>query len=126
MMGQVVRSDGTPLPNVPVSVRNANQELAIGTTNPGGYFAFSGLQTGTYQLATTGGAATYQAWSADMAPPAAQPGALLIVAGDTVRGQGNGVLRGLLANPIIVAGVVATAVAVPIAVCNSNKHSASD
>jgi hypothetical protein len=124
LLGQVVKSDGSPVSGAPIALRNGSQEVAAGATNAGGYFAFSGLNSGTYQVATTGGAATYQVWTKDVAPPVAQPGALLVTNGDTVRGQ-NGALRNFLTNPLVIAGIVATAIAVPVALSNSNRHHSS-
>jgi len=121
LLGQVVNADGTPLPNLSVSRRSDNRELASGATNKDGYFAFAGLRTGTYQVVTPAGVGTYQVWSAAIAPPSAQPGAL-IVAGDTVRGQytpENYAHR--LAKPLLIGGLIAAAIAIPIAVANANK-----
>lgn len=126
LLGQVVKADGSPAPGAPISLRNDSRELATGTANAAGYFAFSGLTTGTYQMTTTGGAGTYQVWTADAAPPVAQPGALLVTNGETVRGQMQpGPFVGLFAQPLILGGLIAAAIAVPIAVSNSNRHHSS-
>lgn len=127
LLGQVVKSDGTPLPNAPISLRSNNQELAAGVTDTRGYFAFSGVRSGTYQVATTGGLVTYQAWTAEAAPPTAQPGALIVTEGDTVRGQDcqPEPCCGVFKHPFVLGALIATAVAVPIAVSNSHKHHAS-
>ena len=126
LLGQVVKSDGSPVSGAPISLRNSSHELAASTANAAGYFAFSGLSMGTYQLATPGAAATYQVWTAGAAPPIARPGALLVTNGETVRGQMQaGPFVGLFAQPILLGGLVAAAIAVPVAISNSDRHRTS-
>lgn len=126
LLGQVVKTDGSPVPGAPIALRNGSQELGAATANSAGYFAFSGLRTGTYQVTTTGSAGTYQVWTAEAAPPVAQPGVLLVTNGETVRGQMQpGPFFGLLAQPILIGGLVAAAIAVPVAVSNSTRNRSS-
>jgi len=126
LLGQVVHSDGTPAAGVPVSLRSGNEQLVPNVTNERGYFAFSGLRTGTYQVVTPAGVGTYQAWNAQIAPPSAQPGALIVLAGDTVRGQHQpGPFANLFARPLLLGGLVAAAIAIPIAVANAQREPAS-
>jgi hypothetical protein len=126
LLGQVVDPDGSSLPGVAVSLRSGNQDLASGVTDRSGYFAFSGLRTGTYQVAAANGIGTFQLWSADIAPPAAQRGALVVAGTDTVRGQHTPEQYAqLLARPVIVGGLIGAAIAIPIAVSNSHREPAS-
>jgi len=126
LLGQVVHPDGSPLPGVAVSLRSGNQELASGAADRSGYFAFSGLRTGTYQVVAANGIGTFQVWTADIAPPAAQRGALVVAGMDTVRGQHTPEqFAQMLARPVIVGGLIGAAIAIPIAVSNSHREPAS-
>ncbi|MBN2477531.1 MAG: carboxypeptidase regulatory-like domain-containing protein [Pirellulales bacterium] len=133
LLGKVVSPQGIALSKVPVSLQDQRREVARGVTDQNGCFAVRGLRTGVYQLVGAGSHGTCRMWTRDSAPPTSQPGVLL-VAGDTIRGQcsdgcdsgcGNckGSLAFWLANPWVVAGVLATAVAVPVAVHNSERPS---
>ena len=62
----------------------------------------------------------YRFWSPGTAPPAAQKGAIVY----TQNGNGGGGgLKMFLSNPIVIAGIVATAIAVPVALNNSHPSS---
>ena len=56
------------------------------------------------------------------APPAAQSAALLVSGSDVVRGQ-NGGLVYWLTNPWVLAGLIAAAIAIPIALNNHGSSS---
>ena len=121
LVGQVVTDQGTPQPSVPVSIRSQDRELAIAKTGQEGYFAFKGLRGGVYQLVTDRGHGVYRVWSPGTAPPAAQQGALLVDGDQVVRGQeGGGGFRAFITNPLVIAGIVAAAVAIPVAIHNSH------
>jgi hypothetical protein len=120
-VGQVIDAQGISLARVPVSLRGAAGELAATSTNSQGYFAFRGLNTGMYQLVTPVGSGAYRVWSKEVAPPAARPGALVIAGGETVRGEGPAFNK---KHAWILGGVIAAAVAIPIAV-NGEKGRSS-
>ena len=121
LVGQVVNSQGTPLAKLPISLRGVAGELSAGQTNATGHFAFKGLSSGVYELAIPAGSAMYRVWSPAIAPPAAQPAALMVAGEDTVRGQGScdpcsGCIGFLGKHPLLTAGLIAAAIAIPIAV----------
>jgi hypothetical protein len=113
--GQLIDLQNRGVASVPVSVKAKNQEVARTTTTNDGRFAVQGLRGGVYQVAAGQGPGIYRLWTAKAAPPSAQKNAIVYT-------QGGGA-KMLLANPIVVAGVVATAIAVPVAVANSNPAS---
>jgi len=126
LIGQVVDPQGATLARTSVSLQSGGKEMALSQTDESGYFAFRGLRGGVYRLAAAKGQSTYRVWEPGTAPPIAYPGALIVAGQDTVRGQAGMMgLRNLLANPWVVAGIVATAVAVPVAVHNSDRNPAS-
>jgi len=125
LVGQVVDEQGVGLGNVPVSLRQQDRELAIGKTNPDGTFGFKGLRGGIYQIVADQGHGVYRVWTVGTAPPAAQDGALVVNGDPVVRGQQGGGFRAFITNPLVIAGVVATAIAVPVAIHNSRSTPAS-
>jgi hypothetical protein len=123
MVGQVVDSQGAALAKVPVALRGVAGELASSQTNAKGYFAFSGMKGGVYEVATPAGSGVYRVWSPGGAPPAAQPGALIVAGSETLRGQCcdpcspcGGVLGFFGKHPLLTATLIAAAIAIPIAV----------
>ncbi|MGO8748537.1 MAG: carboxypeptidase-like regulatory domain-containing protein [Thermoguttaceae bacterium] len=124
LVGRVVNADGVGQPGAPVSIRYEDKVLASAKAGPEGYFAFKGLHGGVYQITTTDGHGIYRVWSPGSAPPAAQPVAALIEGDYVVRGQAEGgpcdphPVMNFLQSPVgvaVVAGAVATAVSLPIA-----------
>jgi hypothetical protein len=136
MVGQVVDAQGAPRAGAPVVIQQKGVEVARTVADGQGRFAFSGVRGGVYHLVTSNGQAMYRCWAEGTAPPVAQQGALL-VAGDVVRGQcgscgtdpcacggGGGLFGGgWLSNPWVLAAIVATAIAVPIAVSDNDDGS---
>jgi len=124
LVGQVVHAKGYPLAKVPVVLRSGDQQLALGKTDAAGLFAFRGLRSGVYQVAAAKGQHTYRLWSQKAAPPSAKPGALIVVGKDTVRGQRAArTFRNMMANPWVIGGIIAVAVAVPVAIHNADSSS---
>jgi len=122
LLGQVVDRRGAGLAEVAVSVRSQAKQVATATTDAGGRFAIGGLPAGVYQIAAANVQATYRLWASGVAPPSASRTAMIVAGNDTVRGQcGTGRLRACLANPWVIAGIVATSVAVPVALANARK-----
>ncbi len=127
--GQVVNVEGSGVAGMPVSIKAQDRTVAATTTAPNGTFSIPGLKGGVYQVATVQGQGVYRLWSPGTAPPIAQQGAVVYARDRAVDGnlvaytQGGGGLKMLLANPIVIAGVIATAVAVPVALANSHDAS---
>ncbi len=117
--GQVVDLQGGRAANVPVSVKAPDREVARTITTGEGRFAVQGLKGGVYQVAAGDGQGVYRLWAANTAPPSAQKGAIVY----TQNPQPRGTLKMLLSNPIVIAGLVATAIAVPVALANSGSGS---
>lgn len=120
LVGQVVTAENTAVPGVEVSLSSANHILAVNKTDQDGRFVFAGLTTGVYEVAVPGGGGVYRVWAAKTAPPAAQPVVRIISQTDVVRSQNGG---GLLTSPLLLTGLIATAIAVPVAIHNSGGKS---
>lgn len=126
LLGQVVTGEYIPVAGAEVALSSGNQKLATGQTDKGGRFAFFGLRSGVYQVVTADGHGAYRVWTQGTAPPSARPTALIVTGAQTVRGQfGPITVRNLMANPWVIAGIVATAVAVPVAIHNANRPTGS-
>ena len=125
LLGQVVDAQGKPLPRAPVRLWERDREVAATLSGSSGYFLVNGLHGGTYRVGVGKANGLFRLWAPDTAPPSAQPGALIVVGGKQVLGQ-NGPLAYMLSNPWIVAGLVATAIAVPVVIYNDqvDRHSA--
>ena len=116
--GQLIDLRGGNAAGVPVSVKSQDKLIVRTVTVKDGHFSVPGLKGGVYQVAAGQGQGVYRLWTAKAAPPSAQKNAIVFT-----QGLFGGAPKMLLANPIVVAGVVATAVAVPIAVVNSRPSS---
>jgi hypothetical protein len=124
--GQVIDLQGGNNVGVPVSVRSQNQEIARAVTAKDGRFSVQGLHGGVYQVAAGQGQGIYRLWAANTAPPASQNSAIVYTQncpGGGGGAGGGGGLKMLLANPIVITGLVATAIAVPVALSNSGSSS---
>jgi len=124
LVGQVVDRQGLPLTGAAVVVRQNEQEFASTVSDVNGQFRLSGLRGGLYQITAGQGVGTYRLWAPNTAPPTAQSSALVVSGDELVRGQGES--HGFLwwaTNPWILAGLIATAIAVPIIVSNDHKSS---
>lgn len=120
LIGQVLNAQGAPIRGEVVSVRKDGREVARAKTDEVGRYSVAGLNTGVYQVVTSDGGAAYRVWTAQAAPPSAQPGALMII-GQPVRGQlGAG---GLLCNPWVLGGIAAAAIIIPLALDDDDPAS---
>ena len=122
LRGQAVNARGEPVPLTRVSLRQNEREVATAVTDRNGHFQLPGLRGGTYQLVVGQANVTYRLWQAKMAPPSATRAALIVVDGRQVLAQ-QGPLGYWLSNPWVVAGLVAAAVAIPVAIHNNRVHS---
>ena len=126
LIGKVITPENVAVADAEVILLSAGHKIAQGKTDAKGYFAFKEVRSGLYQVAAADGTGTFRLWNQRTAPPKVQQGALVYAGKETVRGQ-NGLhgVRNFLANPIVIAGIVATAIAVPVVIHNSKKSSGS-
>ncbi len=145
LIGQVVNAAGQPLVGAPVVLTANGQEIARCQTDKTGTFRVAGLKGGAIEVASVGAVGTCRLWAPNTAPPAAQQGLLVIANEDIVRGQhcgsqvdcgscvgggygsgrghGGGLLGLMIDHPLITAGAVGAAIAIPIAVSNDDSPS---
>jgi hypothetical protein len=126
LVGQVVDPQGVAKAGATVSIQYGKQEVARTTTDANGVFAAKGLRGGHYELRTQDGVSVCRLWAPDTAPPAAGTAALVVAGDNVVRGQYmGGWVDWMKAHPYITAGVVATAIAVPVAIAASDNDEGS-
>lgn len=117
--GTVLDKDGAARAAVPVAVSRQGQVVARTETNAAGQFTVQGLTGGVYEVQTPVGAGVYRLWAPRTAPPAAQTMAMVTPDQSVVRAQmglqNGGSALSWLANPWVLAGVVAAAIAIPLA-----------
>ncbi len=139
LSGQVLSAEGAAMPQAPVAILSGGREVVRIASADDGTFAVSGLKGGVYEVATPGQHGVFRFWSPQTAPPTAGNGVMLVSGNEIVRGQYGfapppppggeppmapapapgpvGKTLGWVGqHPFITAGVVATAIAVPIAV----------
>jgi hypothetical protein len=124
LLGQVVDTSGKPVAATTVSLRHGNRVVAKGKTDSNGQFAFNNLRGGVYQVLAANSFGTFRVWARGTAPKSAKPRALVVAGQPTIRGQEKKGERGArirrwLRNPLVLAGIIGTAVAVPLSVHDS-------
>ncbi|MDD4787609.1 MAG: hypothetical protein PHO07_10575 [Pirellulales bacterium] len=118
MQGVVVDVHGMPRSGVEVALVQHRRRLSLAKTDLQRRFRLAGVKGGVYQIQTGGQGRFVRAWTAEAAPPAARPLALMVVGSEVVRGQMP--LEDFFASDaVIITGLVAAMIAIPIAVNNS-------
>ena len=133
LVGRVVDTQGKAIAMAPVSLQTGGKEVARVVSNESGMFEAKGLKGGVYHVASTGHQGVYRVWAPQTAPPAAAKGLSIVSRPDVVRGQygpgpGNpfsAAGQWVAEHPIITAGAVAAAIAIPIAVDDDDDPPAS-
>jgi len=123
LVGRIVDAQGLAVANTPVSLQTGGKEVARVVSDNLGRFQATGLKGGVYHVASTGHQGNYRLWAPQTAPPAAAKGLSIVSQPtDVVRGQyagGGGFFskagQWIAEHPIITAGAVAAAIAIPIA-----------
>lgn len=117
--GTVLDKSGAARASVPVAVSRQGQVVARTETDASGRFAVQGLTGGVYEVQTPVGSGVYRLWAPRTAPPAAHSMAMVTSDQSVVRAQmslqNGGSAFSWLANPWVLAGVVAAAIAIPLA-----------
>jgi len=125
LLGQIVDAQGASVASAQVSLYSGGKEVARTQSDRTGKFSVSGLKGGVYQVASANNRGVYRLWSPRTAPPAAGRGMMLVSGSDIARGQSGGPFGGIAnwisQHPIMTAGAVAAAIAIPIAIDDNNS-----
>ncbi len=128
LQGQVVNEAGIGIARATVELTNGRQHWQTKTDGQG-WFQVTNLGGGTYQFRAAGQTQVLRAWLAGTAPPSASQGMLVTPSTNIVRGQRTVrpkvnqfflANKRRLANPWVFGGIVATAVAIPVAIHNAD------
>lgn len=125
--GVVVDGEGRPCPQAAISLTKVG---STGTahkpmetvTDERGKFDFRDLTGGTYRIETSAGVYLCRLWTHAAAPPSAAPALLVVNDAHIQRGQ-RPIRDAILADPLLMATVVAAAIAIPIAVHKNRDDS---
>jgi len=137
-VGQAADVSGKPLSQVDVLITNGRDEYQT-VTDRQGRFQVAGVRGGVYQIHLAGHVQLCRVWMPGTAPPGATEGLLVVRSGDIALGQscdcGQGVYCGspvcgaksrakrLLTHPLVFGGLVAAAIAIPVAIHNDDDPS---
>jgi hypothetical protein len=117
LRGQVLNAEGLPQSQIKVLIGRSNQQATFVSTDDDGRFTVRGLSAGVYQVQTSHGSGIYRVWAPRTAPPSAQLGVLVVDDSQIARAQGG---FHWLANPWVMAAIVAGAIAIPLAIDSSS------
>jgi len=130
LQGQVVNHGGVGKAGATVELTSGRQHWQT-KTDAEGWFQVAGLRGGSYQFRAAEQTQVLRVWAAGTAPPSASQGVLVTPLTEIVRGQRFvspntnrffSTAKQRLANPWIFGGVVATAVAIPVAIHNADDE----
>ena len=131
--GQLVDKQGNALAATNIVVTNDRAQWQT-QTDAQGRFQIAGLSGSTYRMAVGQQVQMIRAWSPGTAPPKTVTGLLVVKDNGVVLGQhcaspvcGSAIAAAKhpLANPWIFGGLVAAAIAIPVAIHNSDDDSAT-
>ncbi len=118
LVGRVVDARGLPVAGVPVAVEQDGHVVATLKSEDNGDFRVKGLRGGVHRVVVRDGATVLRLWAAKTAPPTARQ-SLMVVSDKDILAAQHAPLKVWLADPFVMAGIVAVAVAVPVAVAAS-------
>ena len=135
LRGTVVDANGNQSSNTPIQFHRDGHLIAQAVTDANGHFVARKLTGGVYAVQTPGNVEHFRVWSNQAAPPSAL-GNLNISGGEIIRGQHGAVPHmggphggrgpgGMMARPWLIGIGVAAAIAIPLAVDDSNRRPAS-
>jgi hypothetical protein len=128
LVGQLLDAAAKPLAGADVSILSRGNAIASTHTDASGLFAVAGLRGGIHQVNSGDAAQVCRVWAPGTAPPRTASSLQIVAGEDVVRGQwgpppGNRFLKKAkvwLTNPFVVGGIVAAAVAIPVALHNAD------
>jgi hypothetical protein len=121
--GHVLNAAGQSLADRPVVLQQAGGAVSRAQTDPAGRFVLQQVSGGVHQLMTEQGTVTCRVWTHAAAPPSATDQLTVVAEQPVVRGQQP--FSAIFTNPLFIGLVIAAAIAIPIAVHNSQNDQPS-
>jgi len=115
--GRLLDVSGNGLADRPVVLQHVGGAVSQTQTDSAGRFLLPRVNGGVHQLATGHGTLTCRIWTHAAAPPSATDQLTVVADQQVVRGQQP--FHAIFTNPLFIGLVIAAAVAIPIAVHNS-------
>ena len=134
LTGQLLDEQLRPLAGSNVVIATNGRTVAATVTDADGVFAVAGLRSGFHQITAASAVENCRFWTVGTAPPRAGQGVRIVAGAGVVRGQwgpppaaNNFVKRAKVwaTNPFVVGGVIAAAVAIPVALNNDDNGPSS-
>ena len=134
LTGQLLDEQMRPLAGSEVAISANGHTVAVTATDANGVFVVAGLRSGFHQITAAGAVENCRFWAVGTAPPRADAGVRIVAGEGVVRGQwgpppmtNNFVKRAKVwaTNPFVVGGVIAAAVAIPVALNNDGDGPSS-
>ena len=113
LRGYVLHAAGQALPNKIVEISRDGQPVQTVHTGVDGQFLAGPLRGGVYRVSAADVSGVVRLWAPNTAPPGAKP-QLWIVSGPVSRAQMHPAAV-LMGSPLVITGLVAAAVAIPVA-----------
>lgn len=131
LVGRIVDANGQPVAAMEVTITSGETPLASTRTDAEGVFAVANLRGGVHAITTSENVQVCRLWAPGTAPPQAPQSIELVSKSNVTRGQygpppGNRFVRKAkvwATNPWIVGGVVAAAIAIPVALSDNDGPS---
>lgn len=128
LVGRLTDANGQAVAGAPISVMSQGKPLASMQTDAEGVFAVANLRGGVHEVATDDHVQVCRLWAPGTAPPGTAQTIDVVAPGEVIRGQygpppGNRFIRKAkvwATNPLVIGGVVAAAVAIPVALSDDD------
>jgi hypothetical protein len=117
LRGRLSDASGKPLAHHTIVLHQGGKLLAQTRSDDSGEFAFERVVGGVYQLAAGTSTVFCRAWTSKAAPPLAGDQVTMVASSQVVRGQQP--FGAVLSKPLLVGLIIAAAIAIPVAICNS-------
>ncbi|RMF97053.1 MAG: hypothetical protein D6741_10420 [Planctomycetota bacterium] len=124
LQGVVVNMEGVPIKETPLSLFQGTKKVAVGKTNNLGQFRLGPFAGGSYHLMVRDYVLVLRTWKNKTAPPNAKPAVLVVIGDQTTRGQ-RPIGELFHSDVVVVGGLVAAAIAIPLATANDNSSPSS-